>query len=576
MRKKPLIKKLWQKRKDLVHAEEFCSKKALKSLNIAQFLGVINDNVFKFLTVFLLIDLKGIAQSSSILFWVGTVYVLPFLLFSSAAGILADKISKQKLIVVLKGMEVVITILGVIAFGFASAWACYTLLFLLSFQSAVFGPPKYSIIPEIVQFEKISKANGVITSFTYLAMIVGTFLASFTTQITNRNFTLSASLCVVIAIVGFIASLYIPHTKPSRTQKRIKLLFLKEIYQTLRFCHKNPHLLTSILSSSFFLYVGAFFQLNVIPYAVESLGLSEVGGGYLFLTVAIGIAIGAVIAGKLSKNRVEIGLSCTAGIFLFVFLFMLSILPKTILINLILLVMIGMCGGCFIVPFDSYLQTFSPDMKRGQVIAASNFMSFVGVLLAPFSLYVFSGTMKLKAANGFLVMSLFTFLVSFVILFYLSKIFLNFVGRRIFSLLYEVKLLHSPFEDQNPSLIIMKDSSTTKTLLLAGCSEDIHFFILRDKPRALDIFYRLFSCISGIYLNNMKKSLSGKIEEQIKKGRFPVLLVSSSLELRDVDPFLDSLGSTHTLYLNVKKPSKTDITRRHRLKEVVFSFEETP
>lgn len=385
-KKKPLFARLIHKRKAVMTDNPFFKKHALNFLNISQFLGVVNDNVFKFLTLFLLIDLRGASHSSEILFWVGTVYVLPFLLFSSAAGVLADKFSKQKLIVALKGLEVVITVLGVVAFGFSSAWACYSLLFLLSFQSAIFGPPKYSIIPEIVHFEKISKANGIITSFTYLAMIIGTFLASFTTQITNKNFALSASLCVFIAIVGFIASLFIPYTQPSRTTKRIKLFFLREIYQTLVFCYHKPHLFVAVLGSAFFLYVGAFFQLNIIPFAMETLKISEVGGGYLFLTVAIGIAAGAVIAGKLSKNRVELGLSCIAGIGLFVFLYLLALSKPFLSTTLIILIFNGLCGGMFIVPFDSYLQTYSPNKQRGQVIAASNFLSFVGVLLAPFSL----------------------------------------------------------------------------------------------------------------------------------------------------------------------------------------------
>lgn len=144
-------------------------------MNISQFLGVINDNVFKFLTVFLLIDIQGVEASSSILFWVGTVYVLPFLLFSSAAGVLADKFSKQKIIVALKAVEVLTTALAIFAFWLESAWACYALLFLLSLHSAAFGPSKYSIIPEIVSHEKISKANGLITSFTYLGVIVVLF-----------------------------------------------------------------------------------------------------------------------------------------------------------------------------------------------------------------------------------------------------------------------------------------------------------------------------------------------------------------------------------------------------------------
>ncbi|NRA89939.1 MAG: MFS transporter, partial [Simkaniaceae bacterium] len=130
--------------------ETFFQRHAIQSLNIAQFLGVVNDNFFKYLIVFLFIDLKGINHSPVILTWVGIVYVLPFLLFSSAAGVLADKFSKQRMVIVLKFTEVVIMALGIVAFIFKSDWASYSLLFLLSMQSAFFGPPKYSIIPELV------------------------------------------------------------------------------------------------------------------------------------------------------------------------------------------------------------------------------------------------------------------------------------------------------------------------------------------------------------------------------------------------------------------------------------------
>ena len=98
------------------------------------------------------------------------------------------------MIVLLKLSEVIIMLLGVVAFLWQSSWASYTLLFLLSLQSAMFTPPKYSIIPELVKQEHISKANGLITSFTYLGVIIGTFLASFLTQVTNKNFPLAAGV----------------------------------------------------------------------------------------------------------------------------------------------------------------------------------------------------------------------------------------------------------------------------------------------------------------------------------------------------------------------------------------------
>ena len=171
-------------------------KRSLLSLNIAQFFGVINDNVFKLVMAFLLIESLGYAETSKILSATGAIYVIPFLLFSSSAGILADRFSKQKLLVGMKCAEILIMILAVFAFGSKSLFGCFTLLFLLSTHSALFGPSKYGIIPELVPQNEVSRANGLVTSFTYLAIILGTFLASFLTDITQHHFVLIALFCL--------------------------------------------------------------------------------------------------------------------------------------------------------------------------------------------------------------------------------------------------------------------------------------------------------------------------------------------------------------------------------------------
>ena len=105
---------------------------SLTFLNFTQFFGVINDNLFKFVMAFLLIDALGHDKASSILSATGAIYVIPFLLFSSSAGILADRFSKQKLLVVMKIAEMILMILAIFAFSYKSVWGCYTLLFILS------------------------------------------------------------------------------------------------------------------------------------------------------------------------------------------------------------------------------------------------------------------------------------------------------------------------------------------------------------------------------------------------------------------------------------------------------------
>lgn len=454
-------------------------KHSLACLNLAQFFGVINDNLFKFVMAFLLIDALGSARASEILAATGAIYVIPFLLFSSSAGILADRFSKQRMLFILKIAEILIMSLAMIAFHYKSIWGCYSLLFLLSTHSAMFGPPKYGIIPELVPSNRVSKANGLITSFTYLAIIIGTFLASFLTDITERRFIIIAGFCLCVAIAGFVSSLGVKYTPAQSPKKRINLLFVREIYRTLVDCRKKTHLLTAILGSAYFLFIGAFTQLNIIPFAIQSLHLSEVDGGYLFLSTALGIAFGAFIAGKLSKKRIELGISCWAGFGIALFFFLLPIVSYLLVPVILCLVGIGILGGLFIVPFETFIQLYSENEKRGQTIAAANFLSFFGVLLASISLYVFTQIIDLSSATSFGVIGWTTLTVAITLTLRLSDLSLSLLSRKCLHPLFQFHPSTHEIEHltSTGSILVLEKSTWLHALLLTGAIPQLNFFI---------------------------------------------------------------------------------------------------
>ena len=384
-------------------------------LNAAQFLGALNDNIYKLLTVFFLISVLGAQKSNEILAAAGAVYVIPFLLFSSASGILADRISKQKLIISLKAIEVVILLFAMGIFHLKIIWGCYALLFLLATHSAIFGPSKYGIIPELVEKQKIAKANGVITSFTYLAVIIGTFLASFLTEFSNQNYVFSVSICLLFALCGFFASLRIKKTPSQNSTKKIHFFFLKEIAQTILDSRKIALLSPCLFGSAFFLFFGAFTQLNIIPFAMQSLHFSEYAGGYLFLVCALGIAGGSLLAGKMLKKKIELGISCFAGFIISILFCFLWAFSSFLIPTIIFLILLGVFGGIFVISFDSFIQTASASEQRGQTIAAANFLSFFGVLLASFYLYFFGHVLQFSAASNFLSMGILSFFFTFLL-----------------------------------------------------------------------------------------------------------------------------------------------------------------
>ncbi len=458
-------------------------------LNATQFFGALNDNIFKWLVIYLLINVKGPGQANAILSLAGAIFVIPFLLFSSGAGVLADRLSKRTIIVFTKFLELIVTLFGLITVYFQWEFGAYTALFLMAIHSAIFGPSKYGIIPELVESKKVSKANGSLTSFTYLAIILGTFLASFLTDITDKNFVIVSGFCIVVAFVGFLTSLGIGHTDSQNSTKKINPIFFYEIYQTLKSSWKIPYLLPAIYGSSFFLFIGAFTQLNIIPFAMESLGLSEVGGGYLFLSTAVGIAIGAVLSGQLSKDRVEPGISCICGYFIVIFFFILYIFSSSLIITIIVLGLLGIFGGAYLIPFDSFLQLNSPVEKRGQVIAAANFFSFIGVLMASLALYFISVKFEFSASSGFAWMGILTLISNTITTGRLSGLFFPFFVNKILKRFRRLKLA-SPVPDPS-TIIILQSNSWYDALLLFSCLPKLKILV----P---DNYFRHFPWFNGL------------------------------------------------------------------------------
>lgn len=537
-------------------------KHSLAYLNSAQFLGAVNDNVFKFVVAFLLIDTLGYSSASTILSATGAIYVIPFLFFSSSAGILADRFSKQKLLVIMKVAEMGIMTIAIFAFAAKSIWGCYTLLFILSTHSAIFGPSKYGIIPELVPEGSVSRANGIITGFTYLAVIVGTFFASFLTEITDRRFALIAIFCLLVALGGFFSALAIKPTLSQGSKEKMNFLFIREIYRTLKYTRTIRHLIVAIFGSSFFLLIGAFTQLNIIPFALQSLNLSEVAGGYLFLATALGIATGSFFAGKASRKRVELGLSCLAGFGLSLLFILLNIFAANLFAVIICLITLGVLGGAFIVPFDTFTQIHSHNVKRGQTIAAANFLSFSGVLLASFALYFLSSICGLSSAANFTVMGILTGAAAIAFSCCLSDLFFPYLSRVV---LHRIARVESPhpiaLEKMKGAILVLEEGTWWDALLLAGMTPNIHFLIPQESKR-WHWFHRFFDAIHDLPGDTNGDALLQIARTYTDRELIPCILLHKALP-RDPRSVFDFFKRYATKVLIAKRVKKTFVFERY-------------
>ncbi|MDR3624128.1 MAG: MFS transporter [Chlamydiales bacterium] len=389
-------------------------------LNATQFLGVFNDNLFKLLLIFALINIQGIKQSQTILSLAGAIFVLPFLVLSIPAGTLADRISKKVIIIYVKAIELAAAILGVISFGLESALGLYSALFILAISGAIFGPTKYGIVPELVKKEELSKSNGYLSSFTFLAIIIGTSAAGPLVEASDRNYFFASFACLILAIIGMLTAIKIPHTPAASSSKKFTPFFFLEVIHNLKEASNIKYLLVAIFGSAYFLFIGGFTQLNIIPYAVYCLGLSEIEGSYLFLITALGIGIGSLVAGKLSGKKVQLGLSPIGALGMSISALTLSFCELNFYLLFLALFFLGAFGGIYLIPLDSYIQAASPNNKRGQNVAANNLMGFTGVLFASFLLYLIGNILGFSANIGFMCIGIITAFVT-LLFFYLLR-----------------------------------------------------------------------------------------------------------------------------------------------------------
>ena len=483
-------------------------------LNTTQFFGALNDNIFKFLIILFLIGVIGENEANSIAGKVGLIFVAPFILFSHMAGIIADRFSKNSVIVATKISEIVIMLLGVLAFYYASPLFLYMVVFLMSLQSTIFGPCKLGIIPELVKPEDISKANSLILSCSFIAIILGTGLAPFLLNFFNDNFICAAGICVTFSITGMICSLKIKHTKVWQSSKKFTPFFLKEIFYTYVDIAKDRYLLLAVLGASYFLFIGAFVQLNIIGYGLSHLLLSKEHSTYLFMVVAFGIGIGSFLAGKCSKRNIEFGIVPIGALGI-----SLGAVSLFFINNLIMVVgmifFLGISAGLFIIPLESFIQLKSPANRRGEILAVSNFSGFIGVLAASALIIFLDQVAHISPAAGFLIIAGLNLVLLIFSVIFLPDFLLRFIALVIMRVFYRIDIKgieNIPLT--GPALLISNHISWVDALLLTATSQRrIRFMMERSifSNKFLKPLFKLMGIIPVSEADSPKKVVASLI-----------------------------------------------------------------
>src|SRR5207249_1378874 len=146
------------------------------SLIATQFQGAFNDNGLKFFVIFLILGTHPTdSQKDFLVFVIGNLFALPFLLFSMAGGFLADRFSKRNVAIATKIFEVGAMLFAMYAFTQGNSRMAFAVIFLASTQAAFFGPAKYGLLPELLPDKLLSWGNGILELTTFLAIVGNTY-----------------------------------------------------------------------------------------------------------------------------------------------------------------------------------------------------------------------------------------------------------------------------------------------------------------------------------------------------------------------------------------------------------------
>jgi len=517
---------------------------------ITQLLGAFNDNIFKQSLILAILYKLTIEGDRSI--WVNLcalLFILPFFLFSALAGQFGEKFNKDALIRAIKIGEIVIMAVGATGFLTNHLELMLLALFAMGTHSALFGPVKYSIMPQALHDDELVGGNGLVEMGTFLAILAGTIGAGIMMSSTHY------APVVAVAVLGYLASRSIPRAAASTPQLRLDWNIFTQSWATLRMgLGQTPAVSRSIVGNSWFWFVGAIYLTQIPAYAKEWLYGDETVVTLILTVFSVGIALGSMLCEKLSGRKVEIGLVPFGSFGLTVFGLLLwwhsGGFPQNVQANDWLAVLsygqawwvlfdilgLGVFGGFYIVPLYALIQSRTAENERARVIAANNILNALFMVVSAIVSILLLSVAKLSIPELFLVVSLLNIAVNT----YIFKIVPEFTMRFMIWLLshsmYRVEHRNlQAIPDEGAALLVCNHVSFVDALLIGGAVRRPIRFVMYYKIYRLPVLNFIFRTAGTIPIAGRHEDIQiyeqafARIAQYLKDGELVCIFPEGKL-----------------------------------------------
>lgn len=364
-------------------------KRGFWSLIGVQFQGAFSDNLLKWLVTFLVLamSISAAERNRLVVLVIPLLFATPFLLFSMAGGYLADRYSKRRVTIGTKWMEICVACVALTGLALGNLDVAFAAVFLLSVQSALFGPSKYGLLPELLPEKKLSWGNGILELGTFIAIITGTMAAGVLADRFQGREYFPGMLLVLLGIIGLAMSAGITRVQAADPARRFVWNPVADVGGQIGRMRRDRLLALAVVGNVFFWFLGALVLVNTALYAADVLRISETETSLLLAAISIGIGVGSFATGYLSGNKIEYGLVPVGAVGIAVMILLLARPGLTFADVIWDLGWVGFFGGFFAVPLNAMIQHRPHPEEKGGIIAAANLLSFVGIALQPVAQY---------------------------------------------------------------------------------------------------------------------------------------------------------------------------------------------
>lgn len=523
---------------------------------LTQLLGAFNDNIFKqSLILAILYKLSSSADSSLLVNLCALLFILPFFLFSALGGQFGEKFAKDSLIRAIKFAEILIMLAGAAGVLLGNLPLMLAVLFCMGTQSALFGPVKYSILPQHLREEELVGGNALVEMGTFLAILAGTIGAGIM-MASSGYASLVAGTVVTVAVLGYLASRGIPRAHAALPELMLDWNIFRQSWRIMRLglAEQRPSVSRSLVGSSWFWFLGAVYLTQIPAYAKQWLYGDESVVTLILTVFSLGIALGSMLCERMSGHKVEIGLVPFGSIGLTLFGVLLwwhsGGFPQGIQAHDWLTVLgygqawwvlssilgIGLFGGLYIVPLYALIQSRTAEHERARVIAANNILNALFMVVSAIVSILFLSVAELSIPQLFLAIALMNVAVNSYIFKLVPEFSMRFLIWLLGHSMYRVE--HQGLDaipEEGPAVLVCNHVSFVDALLVGGAVRRPVRFVMYYKIYNLPVLNFIFRTAGTVPIAGRSEDLLiydaafKKIAEYLRNGELVCIFPEGKL-----------------------------------------------